>query len=71
MITYEKFFELIIEKGYSQNDLIRKKIINGRLLNAIRNNQSITIDSLNKLCNNLNCTPFDIITYVPDRREED
>lgn len=72
MITYEKFFDLIKNKGYSQNELIRQKIINPRLLNALKNNKSITTDTLNNLCNRLNCTPFDIITYTPDnRREED
>jgi DNA-binding Xre family transcriptional regulator len=71
LISYEKFFELIKYKGYSQNELIRKGYINARLLNALKNNNSITIDTLNNLCNNLECTPMDIITYSPDRRKED
>ncbi len=71
MITYEKFFELIQKKGYSQNELIRKGYINPRLLNALKNNNSITMDSLNNLCNNLECLPMDIITYSPDKKEKD
>lgn len=70
MITYEKFFKLIEDRGYSQNELIRKKLINARLLNALRNNKSITTDSLNNICNNFNCTPFDIMTYTPDKNHE-
>lgn len=66
MITYEKFFKLIKIKGYSQNELIRQGIINARLLNALKNNKSITIDTLNNLCNKLDCKPNDIITYKKD-----
>lgn len=69
MITYKKFFELIERKKISQNELIRKKIIDARLLNALRHNESITTKNLNKICNKLNCTPNDILTYIPD--EED
>lgn len=70
MITYEKFFDLIAKKKFSQNELIRKKIIDPRLLNALKHNESITIKNLNKLCNKLNCTPNDILTYTPDKEED-
>lgn len=66
MIKFNKFFSYIKSKELSQNELLRKNIINSRLLNALRNNKSITTDSLNKLCNNLNCQPSDIMEYVPD-----
>lgn len=66
MITYEKFFKLIKIKGYSQNELIRQGIINARLLNALKNNKSITTESLNNLCNKLDCKPNDIISYKKD-----
>lgn len=66
MITYENFFTLIEKKKLSQNELIRRKIIDARLLNALRHNESITTKNLNKLCNKLNCTPNDILTYIPD-----
>lgn len=67
MITYEKFFELIKKNGLSQNELIRRKYIDARLLNALKHNESITTKNLNKLCNNLKCTPDDILTYTPDK----
>lgn len=71
MITYEKFFNLINNKGLSQNELIRRGYVNGKLLNSLKNNKSITMVTLNRLCNVLECTPFDIITYVPDKINED
>lgn len=71
MITYERFFNYIKDKSLSQNELLRQNIINNRLLNAMRHNKCITTDSINKLCNKLNCTPNDILTYTPDQEEEE
>lgn len=69
MITFEKFFALIEQRGLSQNELMRMEIVDSRLLFALRNNKSITTNSLNKLCNNLRCDLSDIATFTMD--EED
>ncbi len=66
MIVFDRFFDYIVSKGISQNELIRRNLINSRLLNALRNNKSITTDSLNNICNNLKCKPDDIMEYIPD-----
>lgn len=71
MITYEKFFELIKKRNISQNELIRQGIIDPRLLNALKHNKSITTNSLNRLCNLLDCKPCDILTFTKDKNEGD
>lgn len=68
MITFEKFFLLLETKNISQNQAIRDKIIDARLLNALKHNKSITTNSLNEICNKLNCTPYEIITFTPDKK---
>lgn len=67
MITYDRFFDFIKKKGYTQNELIRKEIINARLLNALKNNKSVTTKSLNELCNKLDCNIDDILEYKSDK----
>jgi len=69
MIIYNKFFEYIKSNGYTQNELIRKKIIDARLLNALKNNKSITTKSLDTLCNKLNCKLDDILEYIPNNNK--
>lgn len=66
MITYENFFTLIQEKNISQNELIRTGIVDPRLLNALKHNKSVTTNSLNRICNLLNCDIHDILTYTRD-----
>jgi len=70
MITFNKFFDYIKQKNMSQNELLKRDIINPRLLNALRNNKSVTTNSLNNICNRLNCTPNDIMEYTPDAPNE-
>ncbi len=70
MITFEKFFNLIKERNISQNELIRRGIIDPRLLNALKHNKSITTNSLNKICILLDCEPYDILTFTKDESEE-
>lgn len=69
MIIYNRFFEYIKNKGYTQNELIREKIIDARLLNALKNNKSITTKSLDTLCTKLNCKLDDILEYIPNNNE--
>lgn len=70
MITFENFFILIKKRNISQNELIRKGIIDPRLLNALKHNKSITTNSLNRICNLLDCEPLDIITFTKDETQE-
>ncbi len=65
MITYEKLFNVLEEKGYNKAWL-RKNGLNANTVDQLTKNKSITINTLDKLCNLLNCEPQDILTYTKD-----
>ena len=44
--------------------LINKWGINPRTVNNLKHNKGITVDTLEKLCTILNCTPNDILEFV-------
>lgn len=67
MITYEKLFLVLKEKGISQNEAIKRGIVNNRSLNALKNNKNVTISTIDNICNLLNCEPADILTFTPDQ----
>ena len=52
-------------KGVSQYRLLKSGIDN-RTLDTLKNNRNITLLTLEKLCNILDCTPNDIVTFVND-----
>lgn len=65
MITYEKLFIILEEKGHNKAWL-RKNGFNANTVDQLVKNQSITMIVLNRLCNLLDCEPADILTFTKD-----
>lgn len=62
MITFTPFFKTLEKKEVTQYRLIQLGISRG-LLDRIRKNQSVTLDTINMLCDLLDCDITDIIEY--------
>lgn len=67
MITFEPLWATLKRKGISQYTLIKEYGVSTGTLDALRKNRSITLNTLNDLCNILQCEPADIIQYHPDK----
>lgn len=65
MIDYSPLWNTMKQKGISQYALINSGL-DKHTLDNLRKNQNITVLTLEKLCNILNCTPNDIITFKKD-----
>ena len=60
MIDYSPLWETMKKKNISQYQLLKQGIDN-KTLNRLKNNKNITVLTLLKLCEILDCTPNDII----------
>ena len=60
MIDYIPLWETMKKKNISQYQLLKQGIDN-KTLNRLKNNKNITVLTLLKLCEILDCTPNDII----------
>ena len=69
MITFEPLFDVIAKRRKGPYSLIKDKVIGGGTMQRIRENKSISTDTLNDLCQYLRCKPQDIIRYTPDVSE--
>ena len=68
IITFQAFREYMKVHGKSIYSLTRDHVIGGATLDKIRaDSQGITLDTINSICNYLNCKPSDIITYTRDK----
>lgn len=65
MITYEKLFKILEEKGLNKAWL-RKNGITPKTVDYLIKNKEIKTGTIDKLCNMLDCTPSDIISYKKD-----
>ncbi len=63
MYNYDKLWQTMNKKGISQYTLINEYEISESLLYRLRHNQSVSMHSINRLCDILECDIGDIVTY--------
>lgn len=72
-ISFDKVRAIMDAKGLKKFDL-RKAGINGSILDkvlsgALNNHKRVDTNTINRLCELLDCQPGDIMEYVPDEVE--
>lgn len=68
MFDYSPLWETMREKDVSQYQLIKEYHISTGTLDSLRQNRSITMHTLDNLCQILNCTPNDIVKILKDKQ---
>ncbi len=66
MINYDPLWRTMKEKGVTKYTLIYKMGFSSYTVLNLRRNKSITMNTLEKLCKALQCTPNDIIEFKED-----
>lgn len=67
MISYEPFWKTLKEKNVSTYVLIRDKHVSSSTLQRMRYNESISLQTVEDLCNVLQCSISDIVEIIPDK----
>ena len=68
-VSYKKLLHLMIEKEISNAELMRNANISANIISKLKNGQYIALDKLESICIALNCTPNDILDFVPGTNE--
>ena len=71
MICYDPLWATMKKREITTYTLITKYDINSRTINNLRHNKSITMYTLERLCDILNCTPNDIIQFNKNNEFDD
>ena len=66
MITYDRLWQTMMQRGVSQYDLYTHYNVNRSQLNRLRHNENVEINTIDKLCNILQCRVEDIMEHLPD-----
>ena len=66
LISYEPLWRTMEEKDVTTYTLINKHGISSRTINNLKHNKGITVFTMERLCEILNCTPNDIIEFVKE-----
>lgn len=70
MISYEPLWRTMEKRNVTKYFLTEKKGFSPNTITCLRNNASITMYTLERLCKILKCTPNDIVEFLPDDEDE-
>ena len=66
MIKYDRLWQTMKAKGISQYDIYTHYNVNRSQLNRLRKNHNVEVNTIDKLCNILNCKIEEIMEHFPD-----
>lgn len=69
MIVYEPFWKTLRESKETTYTLIKNHGVSSNTLCKLRKNESITMITLNDLCEIFHCDTSKIIKYIPDKKD--
>ncbi len=65
-VSYKKLWKLLIDKDMRKKDLEEQAKVSHYTVSKMYRGENITIDMLEKICRALNCTPDDVMEFIPD-----
>ena len=66
MISYKPFYQTLIKKNITEYNLIYKQGFSANILHRMKHGKTITLKTLDTLCDILDCEVSDIIVYQRD-----
>ena len=65
-VSYKKLWKMLIDRDLKKKDLIELCDISKYTIARMNNNENISVETIAKICNALNCGFDDILEVVPD-----
>ena len=66
MISYEKLWKMMQQRGISQYALIKKHHVSPAQITRLKRNESVSTHTIEMFCRILRCRVEDIMEYIPD-----
>jgi putative transcriptional regulator len=65
-VNYNKLFKLLIDKKMANAELAKKADFSANIITRLKRNKYVSLDSIEKICNVLNCGVDDILEFIPE-----
>ena len=65
-ISYKKLRKLLIDRDMKKKDPEKAAGISNYVISKMTRNENITVETVGKICQALNCTPNDMMEFVSD-----
>ncbi len=67
-VKYDKLFHLLIDKKITNAQLAKKAGVSANIITRLKNDQYISMESIERLCMALNCGVDEVLEFV-ERKE--
>ena len=67
MISYDKLWQTMAEKGVSQYVLIKKFGVSPAQITRLKRNESVSTHTIETFCKILKCNVEDVMTYIEEK----
>ncbi len=68
--SYKKLWHILLDRDMSRSQLRKKAGISTNALAKLGKDESLPLETLEKVCTALDCTLDDILEYVPDKETD-
>lgn len=68
-VTYKKLFHRLIDQGMQTSELTERAGFSPNILTRLRRGQYVSLDSIEKICNVLNCGVDDVLEFNTEHKE--
>ena len=68
-VSYKRLLHLMIERDISNAQLMREAKISANIMMKIKKGQYMVLDKVESICKALDCTPNDILEFLPDDKK--
>ncbi len=68
-VCYNKLFKLLIDKDLKKTEFAKQVGIGANTLAKLSHNETVSMDTLIRICRALGCTIDDIVDILPETRE--
>ena len=68
-VCFKPLMHMMMERDISYAELMRRANISANIITKIKNGQYIALDKVESICSAMNCTPNDMMEFIPDNPE--
>lgn len=68
-VSYKRLWKLLIDKDMKKRDLKEAAKLSPSLMSSLNQDNSVTVNTLSRICEVLNCRIEDIMEIVPDEKK--
>lgn len=69
-VSYKRLWKLLIDKNMKKRDLKETAKLSPSLMSSLNQDKSVTVNTLSRICEVLDCRIEDIMEFVPEEKKE-